>query len=208
MFERKNMTYLILTIIAISTLGCLYFFKDFLSQNSNQISVILAHPIVLLLVGATISGTLIPTFTQREQDRKKKIEIKINMGREISQTVTQSIAICIAITNGKDTVEDQATCAINLKKIEVDLWTYFPKTELSADWLEYVQLLFGLWILTKHLWLESFDESDKAFLESAEKYHLKLKSKRNIDWAKIQTKDYLNPYLELRTSCSKNPRYS
>jgi hypothetical protein len=54
-----------------------------------RIREILAHPLVLLIVGAWLSGLLIPHFTQGWQDREKALEIRTGLVSAMSEDATK-----------------------------------------------------------------------------------------------------------------------
>lgn len=49
----------------------------------------LSHPLVVLAVGAVLTGLLIPHFTQRWQDRRKALEIKADLIERVSCAVAE-----------------------------------------------------------------------------------------------------------------------
>jgi hypothetical protein len=58
-----------------------------------SIAEILSHPLSLLLIGALVSGLLIPFFTNRWQIHQKGLEIRINLVGRISQTVMRMMTM-------------------------------------------------------------------------------------------------------------------
>jgi hypothetical protein len=50
---------------------------------------VLPHPFLILMIGAILSGFLIPYYTKRWQNRQKEIEIKSNLVAQISKSVIQ-----------------------------------------------------------------------------------------------------------------------
>jgi hypothetical protein len=159
----------------------------------------LAHPFTLLLTGTVISSILIPKFAQKSQDRKKRIEIQINLEKEISKAVTKGIGVAISITNKINTVKEQEECALLFKQIEVDLWAYFQNADLADKWGIYFDYMAGLWTLTKHLWDGNFnDQKDKEYIEAIQDFHSEIGSERKIDWDKLQTKDYREDFDKLK----------
>jgi hypothetical protein len=48
---------------------------------------LLRHPLTVLLVGALISGLLIPAFTRRWQNHQKALEIKTELVSELSKSI-------------------------------------------------------------------------------------------------------------------------
>ena len=48
---------------------------------------LLKHPLIVLLVGALISGLLIPAFTRRWQNYQKALEIKTQLVSDLSKSI-------------------------------------------------------------------------------------------------------------------------
>ena len=193
---------LLYTIITIGIVILSYIGIYLTADNSNRkimiddTSQVLAHPFVLLVIGAVISSILIPLFTQKSQDRKAKHEIQVKLAKEISKVVTLCIGVAIAITNKKDTVNDQKECVILSKQLEVDLWAYFPTSNLTNEWVTYSNALIGFWALTKNLWDDKYT-SDQEYIKLVKKFHQYQNSTKIINWDKLQTKDFRDAYDEL-----------
>jgi len=49
---------------------------------------VLSHPLALLVVGAVLSGLLVPQLTQRWQDQRKALEIKAELVERVSRAVS------------------------------------------------------------------------------------------------------------------------
>ena len=45
------------------------------------------YPLILLLVGAGITSLLIPWFTKRWEDRKKELEIKVDIASRMAEAI-------------------------------------------------------------------------------------------------------------------------
>ncbi len=58
-----------------------------------NIAEILSHPLTLLLIGALLSGLLIPYFTNRWQIHQKGLEIRIDLVGRISRTVMEMMTM-------------------------------------------------------------------------------------------------------------------
>ena len=58
-----------------------------MSSDYNNISQFFSHPLVLLLIGALISGVFIPYFTNRAAKYQKGLEIKTDLVRRINESV-------------------------------------------------------------------------------------------------------------------------
>jgi hypothetical protein len=53
---------------------------------------VLSHPLTVLVVGAALSGWLIPRFTRRWQDERKSLEIKADLVERASRAVMELVA--------------------------------------------------------------------------------------------------------------------
>jgi len=58
-----------------------------MSSDYSNISEFFSHPLVLLLIGALISGVFIPYFTNRAAKYQKGLEIKTDLVRRINESV-------------------------------------------------------------------------------------------------------------------------
>jgi len=62
-----------------------------MSSDYSNISQFFSHPLVLLLIGALISGVFIPYFTNRAAKYQKGLEIKTDLVRRINESVTRFV---------------------------------------------------------------------------------------------------------------------
>lgn len=110
-------------------------------STSTRIRELLAHPLVLLVVGAWLSGLLIPHFTQSWQDREKALEIRTGLVSAMSEDATQMLTTIQEVRRhpratvdrdafSRDFTQWTAKSAVTLAKIQA----YFPDTTLQRDW--------------------------------------------------------------------------
>jgi hypothetical protein len=66
----------------------------------EQIFGIFEHPLTLLLIGAGLSSLLIPWFTNRWQDHRKKLEIKVDIASKMAQATGPLLANAAISTRG------------------------------------------------------------------------------------------------------------
>jgi hypothetical protein len=59
--------------------------------------VISSKEFALLLVGAAITGFLLPVFLQQSQDHQKELEVKTNIVKQISETTSHPITLVQAL---------------------------------------------------------------------------------------------------------------
>jgi hypothetical protein len=128
----------------------------------EQISVALEHPLVLLLIGAGVSGGLITWLThwlenrrkQREievENRRKKLEIKVDIASKMAEAMGYQFANAAVFIDRETKIATDAERDVfyeDLKKWHADvsiirsmLETYFPETGLKESWGEYIHVL-------------------------------------------------------------------
>jgi len=62
----------------------------------------LAHPLLLLIIGALISALIVPWLTQRWQNHQKKLELKSDLVSQISESVVNMVmAVLYAVLGAK-----------------------------------------------------------------------------------------------------------
>src|SRR2546423_1428624 len=99
----------------------------------------LAHPLVLLLVGAAVSSYLIPSFTRRWQDHQKELELKSALASEISRSVTDFVLnvqfVHVRAASVTQTQLDAAyrTWSLPSAVIESRLGSYFPRSGIGLQ---------------------------------------------------------------------------
>jgi len=117
----------------------------------------LLYPLILLLVGGVISFVLGTWLTNRWQNNKKKLDIKVELMLKIDETINRQISKSLSISLGSilkktlPTQEEQNTEVENIKNwyfleakgIQSKLSTYFPETELGRRWDYYARTLNG-----------------------------------------------------------------
>jgi hypothetical protein len=117
-----------------------------------QIAKALAHPLMLLVIGAIISSLLIPYFTRQWQDYQKELELKTDIAGEISKAISNVIITARFVQNpdftnqmnfGSASLDWEISKAFIGSKIQ----SYFPNPQIRQDWknlsnviTEFVQL--------------------------------------------------------------------
>jgi hypothetical protein len=116
-------------------------------------SEILAHPLVLLVIGAALTGVLIPFFTRQWQDRQKELELKTALVSELSEAIMEIVmAVQFIVVGLPGSDEDQAkqtrevndayrTWEIKSAVIGTKLQAYFPTSSLPSSWTEFSHLV-------------------------------------------------------------------
>lgn len=102
---------------------------------------ILAHPLVLLIVGAWLSGLLIPRLTQGWQDREKALEIRTQLVSAMSEDATHMMTSIQEVRRHPRATIDRDAFSRGFTQWSADsavigakIQAYFPRTTLPADW--------------------------------------------------------------------------
>lgn len=122
----------------------------------------LAHPLVILLVGALLSGLLIPAFTRRWQERQKEVELKTELVSELSESIMKMIItiqiVHLSLNNPNreniDTVALQTKLTDAFEEWEVKsavigtkLQAYFPNTSIPVEWTQFSEIVTDFYAL-------------------------------------------------------------
>jgi hypothetical protein len=102
------------------------------------------YPLILLLIGAGVTSLLLPWFTKRWEDRKKELEIKVDIVSKMAEVRANVLAeASIVIEFRKEKVETEKVYE-NLRKwygevniIRSKLQSYYGDTELATTWFNY-----------------------------------------------------------------------
>lgn len=110
--------------------------------------IITSKELALLLVGAALTGFLLPVFLQQSQDHQKELEVKTNIVKQISETTSHPITLVQALEGMRrgdnstefvnDTKKTLTTERLNVLRtgstIKSQLQTYFPDTLVPQRW--------------------------------------------------------------------------
>lgn len=121
----------------------------------------LEHPLVVLLVGAVLTGVLIPAFTRRWQNRQKELELKTQLVSELSETIMEimmSVQFIHVAPNLKDKQVDldrlqrefdQAyrNWEVRSAVLGTKLEAYFPATTIPTEWGEFSEIITDFYAL-------------------------------------------------------------
>jgi hypothetical protein len=100
----------------------------------------LSHPLVVLTVGAALTGLLIPQLTQRWQDQRKALEIKAELIERVSRAVAEiftaaQLASVGAASQTQDDFDDAYKAWIREKVILTSLLRgYFGDDRIDRAW--------------------------------------------------------------------------
>jgi hypothetical protein len=102
----------------------------------------------LLLLGALITGLLIPVFLEQSQNFQKELEVKTNLVKQITETTSRPITLVNALEQsrrGDNSTEfaNDTKRTLTIERLDVlragsvlksQLQTYFPDTDIPAKW--------------------------------------------------------------------------
>lgn len=123
---------------------------------------LLKHPLTVLLVGALVSGLLIPALTRRRQSHQKALEIKTELVSDLSKSILGMVmATQFAHLGAKSQTQadfDQAyrDWEIESAVIGTKLQAYFPDTTIPTEWTEFSALVTAFYAL------EGMGETDRS----------------------------------------------
>lgn len=158
------------------------------------------YPLILLLVGAGVSGVLVSWLTNRWQDRRKELEIKVDIASKMAEAVGYYIANALILTYRQNfTVADEDAYYESMRKWYIDvniisskLDTYFPQTDIRNRWEGYYDVLVAFNEATRYYFYESPSEEQKndlkLQLENIRKYfkennmHIDQKNNKDLHW--------------------------
>jgi len=129
-----------------------------MSSDYSNISQFFSHPLVLLLIGALISGVLIPYFTNRAAKYQKGLEIKTDLVRRINESVIPVIISLLHMQDEMGNVHYAITTQTD-KRPPGRSGFHFRKEDLEAELRE----------IKKQLDQDKLEESSKKTLEQKQK---------------------------------------
>jgi hypothetical protein len=150
----------------------------------------LKHPLTILLVGAVISGLLIPFITRRWQSHQKALEIKTQLVSELSRSIMEIIMAVqfahLGARSQKQADFDKAfrEWEIQSAVIGTRLQAYFPDTTIPEEWTDFSE------IVTDFYALEGVDQGKRPkFMSEIRKRlgaHLDSESRGQQDWGVLK----------------------
>lgn len=119
-------------------------------MNITDVSNFFSHPFVLLVSGATITSYLIPKITNRWQDYRKKIDIKVDLVSQISEIVALVRIIAFSTLEEKKTLKsifepESKAWLIKIEVIFARLKVYFNNNSIPDDWDHFKRELMEFW---------------------------------------------------------------
>jgi hypothetical protein len=120
-----------------------------LGRVGARAATVLRHPLVLLAVGATVSGILVPHFTSQYQHRSQDLELKTTLIKEINEATRPLYESLLQA----DTTFSTPSAVAAVKQafivwvgekdaVHDDLNAYFPRSrDLQRAWNRYAAIL-------------------------------------------------------------------
>ena len=103
------------------------------------------HPLVIVVIGAVISGLIISPITDRWQNRQKELQIRVNLVRRISRTIMgrmTKIELGVPAKRleelNKESNDEYMKFKVDSAVIGTELDSYFPNQEIGKKWDELV----------------------------------------------------------------------
>ncbi len=121
-------------------------------MTKTQIAKALAHPFMLLVIGAIISSLIIPYYTRQWQDYQKELELKTDVAGEISKAISNIIITARLVqipgfSNQMDFGSASVEWEMSKATIGSKIQSYFPNPQIQQNWnnlsdvlTEFVQL--------------------------------------------------------------------
>lgn len=145
------------------------------------LSEFLSHPFVLLIAGAIISSILVPLFSKRWQDRKKKLEIKIELITKISEVVASWELDTRALVNlKKPPIERNPNWRVKGSSITAILFAYFPTQPIYEKWKVYFNILDQYWWFSYTVFHGQIKDEQKGDLTMFQNFL--GEEAKNFDW--------------------------
>ena len=123
---------------------------------------VLTHPLILLLVGAVLTGILFPWLSRQSQERKQALDLKTSLVSEMTESVVSLLSRVAAVRvlqswlPSSQAKLDAAVDEMNAdyfrfrstgSVIGVKLSAYFPESEVTAEWQELNELVLEVYAL-------------------------------------------------------------
>lgn len=113
-----------------------------------------SNPMLILIVGALVTGLLVPYITNQWQNHQKELELKTDLVAEISDVVTRMIlAIQFAEVGAtsftqEDYDKSYSNFLVSSAIIGSKIRSYFPDTQLGKEWDTNSKIIEDLYALS------------------------------------------------------------
>src|SRR5215212_8378501 len=115
-----------------------------MTENKRTIGGYLSNPLLLLGVGAVISGLLVPYITSQWQNHEKELELKTAVVTRLSESVSNVLTAAQFTTAELPEVVDYYQAYYEWETassaIGSYLRAYFPDANIEEEWDEYANV--------------------------------------------------------------------
>lgn len=188
---------------------------------AEEINWWVSNPLILLIGGAISSGILIPYFTRRWQDHQTELNLKVDLLKELSKTVTD-IVMAVEYDEDPDTSKTAGQTISEAKRdwhkgcssigSRIEAYFHHSDHEIGDRWAKYVKLIESVYGLPGTSGKETREEKIKkiqcALKETQGGIKMDMSKIRIIDWDILKSKPskqdleylkYLDQWSNLRT---------
>lgn len=120
-------------------------------MSKEDISKMLSHPLLLLLITALISQYMIPSITRGWQNHQKEIELKTDIAGQITEmvsTIMMAIQV-VEVTGGNQQDYDRAYRDWEIRQAVLGskVRSYYPDTHFGEDWDAFSEIVTAVYAL-------------------------------------------------------------
>ena len=120
-------------------------------RRAHALARLLAHPLVVLSIGAVLSGLIVPTLTRRWQDHAQQLQIKTDLVTTMSEATTRAlVGLAPPVGSAADTrPQAYAQWSVDNAVIWSKLAAYFPSDPLVDAWSAFAKAMNGFYDLSR-----------------------------------------------------------
>jgi hypothetical protein len=165
-----------------------------MTENKRAVESYLSNPLLLLVVGAVISGLLIPYITSQWQNHEKELELKTNLVTRISESLSGVLTTAqFSAANRTEQAEYlQAYYEWEATHSAIGSYirAYFPNTYIGEEWDKFANATTSFFRLAA---INPLQEKQQL-VDQLEKYFSSCES--TIEWDALINRDNLFFYNE------------
>jgi hypothetical protein len=152
---------------------------------------VLSHPLLLLIVGAGFSSFLIPWFTNRWQDHKKKLELTVSLAQRTSKLLSEMYTQAALAGPSKTQSDEEARkklfsgWVLEGNMLRSELQAYFRNENLR----EYDSLAYAM-MAWYHVHMNLYSQDTKVqdtLKKDIETLKKQLEDRKDFDSSKLST---------------------
>lgn len=120
-------------------------------RRVRALAPLLTHPLVVLAIGAVLSGLIVPTLTRRWQDHAQQLQIKTDLVTGMSEATTRALVGLAPPAGAAADTRPQvyAQWSIDSAVIWSKLAAYFPGDPLVDAWSAFAQTMDDFYDLSR-----------------------------------------------------------